>query len=119
MCVKALDQIRPRTNSASSRGIERHTLTSVQIDRFAATAAVRDTAPHSPTICCTRRRTGGTGRDALGYPDVVSGHSLADILCAVGAAQERSQAISTVVSIAPAAGVKSTPDPSVCAGAPS
>jgi hypothetical protein len=63
-----------------------------------------------------RGRAGGTGRDALGYSDVVSGYSLADILCADGAAQERSQAISTVVSIAPAAGVKSTPDPSLRVG---
>ena len=51
-------------------------------------------------------------RDALGYSDVVSGYSLADILCADGAAQPRSHAILTVLSIAAAAGVKSTPDPS-------
>jgi hypothetical protein len=35
----------------------------------------------------------GTGRDTSGYSDIVSGHSLADILCVDGAAQQRSQAI--------------------------
>jgi hypothetical protein len=60
-------------------------------------------------LLAARWQPGGTGRDASGYSDVVSGCSVADVRCADGVAHERSQGISTVGPIASAAGVKSTP----------